>query len=243
MAWMAEPFLKNVYSPWTTRGPGSYWNATRGRGKYTKKRTRAPRAGLRMIKTMQPKQELKFNDAVFRDTVNFGSDISGGVLRSSVNLIANGTGAKQRIGRKIVIRSIHVRGVYTAGGSGFSNNTIRLILGVDKQTNGVITQREEFLDNDVDGEGINMFKRLSNVNRFDTLFDRRHDVNALAGTNAGGIPRNMKFEMHKKCYVPIEFDGTSGLVGEIASNNIFLDFITDQSVFVDTRVRIRFTDG
>ena len=173
--------------------------------------------------------------------MDFSSDISGPVLRSSINLIANGTGAKQRIGRKIVIRSVHVRGTYTGGGSGFPNNTIRLILGVDKQTNGVITQREELLD--VSGEGVNMFKRLSNVNRFETLFDRRHDVNALAGTNAGGIPRNMKFEMHKKCYVPVEFDGTTGLVSEIASNNIFLDFITDNSVFVDGRFRIRFTDG
>ena len=88
-----------------------------------------------------------------------------------------------------------------------------------------------------------MFKRLSNVGRFDTLVDRRHDVNALAGSSAGGIPRNMKFEMYKKCYIPIEFDGESGAVGEIASNNLFLDFVTDNSVFVDARIRIRFTDG
>lgn len=191
-------------------------------------------------------QELKFFDTSQVDTV---VPTTGQIL-TSINLVSQGIAENQRIGRKIVIRSIAMRWFYNLqfqqdqpdiGGG----DTLRIIVFLDKQANGAAASVSGILE----ATQIESYRNLANKNRFDILMDRKFTLNrkiaVTDGTNTSTTPLLQKFtQWYKRCEIPIEFDSTAGVIAEVRSYNVGLLYISQNGLIgVGTQqTRIRY-DG
>jgi len=181
-----------------------------------------PRRSLALVST-QVSQEMKFQDQQI-DFLATSTSV-GDVLISSVNNIVNGSGASQRVGRKIVVRAIQWKG-FVFSPVGLSHSNCRLILALDKQANGAVAQREDFLNTSVGtSDPTTAFHNLMHVNRFRGIFDRTVVLNSMTEDANQQRPVQRQFSFYKKCYIPVEFDGDAGTLETIASNNLFIDAI------------------
>lgn len=191
-------------------------------------------------------QERKFFDTAVTDAVISSS----GTVQTSPNLVAQGTAEDERIGRKIIVRSIAARfqiqlpsGTNQADLTG--GDTTRIIIFIDKQCNGVATAVLDLLETAV----FDSFRNLSNQNRFVILSDRFFTFNRLVamtdGTNTASTPTVIKdWRFYKKLNLPIEFDSTSGAITGIQSNCIQYLYISAFGIcgLTNQETRIRF-DG
>lgn len=208
----------------------------------------AERPYKRPMARRSPRGELKFFDnAVTKEPVLVGGD-----MFATVNGIAQGTGENQRIGRRITIRSVQWRWVVHMDqlilqNTPNSGDNIRLILFIDKQCNGAGAAVIDILET----LSWQSFRNLANSDRFDILMDKQYDMAYLTQSqNASddlfgqsGFSKNRFFDIDN-LNIPIEFDGTDGLIGEITSNNISIMVITQAGKCnIISTVRVRFTDN
>ncbi len=194
--------------------------------------------------------ELKFFDTQKAQT-NVNS--TGTVLDDSVNHIAQGVTENDRLGRKCTIKGVHFKGVYNnnlATALADTKQGVRIIIVVDKQTNGTAVTVADYLEDITEFNGYNSFRNLSNSGRFNVLMDKRFNIviPAVAQTAAGTFSTyvtNYKWEFNKRINIPIEFSGTTGAIGEIRSNNIAIFAIAHDTTNlpqVGYTCRVRFSD-
>ena len=183
--------------------------------------------------------ELKFHD---RDTDDALVSPTGDVLL--LNLIAQGTGESQRIGRKITIRKIDWRytiAVLAQTDAALTAESCRVMLIHDHQCNGVTPTVGDVLKT----ADYQSFNDLANTGRFNTLFDRTYTIRAPLSGNGTSDQTGTYYingYVHKDVNINIEFDNTTGAIGEIRSNNIFLLFIAENGICrVNGKARLRFT--
>ncbi len=173
-----------------------------------------------------------------------------------------GTSESERIGRKITVVGMYLRGDYDMGfvennTTPYSGNTIRTIIYLDKQCNGVIASGTDiFRTNDIFS-----FRNLSNTKRFKILYDKQVSLsyNTLSQEAANlfsvcGVHRNIKINL-SNLHIPIEYNrlvGTSGTIDERMSNNIGImhclhhaesDATGLPGITFTAKVRIRYTDN
>ncbi len=220
------------------RGLKHYWGAP---ARYQKKRKRRTYGGRYRGGGYDPAKEMKFFDTALTPT-NF---ISGGsIVLSSLNLIPQGAGESQRIGRKCDIKSISMRYAIRFLPSTVAADTIvRVIVYQDKQANGAAATVAGIIE-DADFQS---FRNLAEKGRFRTLMDKTVAVNATAAASVA-TPNNeifahsYQYQFHKKCHIPIEFNLGAGALTEIRSNNLGILIIgrdTDLANF-ECIVRVRF---
>lgn len=188
------------------------------------------------------KQEVKYFDvSVSVDPVG-----TSGSIVSSINLIPEGTDPSERIGRKIVVRSLHCKSRlqldHTTGDSS-SCGIVRIMWFVDKQTNGAAATVLDIL-NSADWDS---FRNMENGSRFQILSDKTHFMNKTSGAGDGATndwPQYCKnYKFNKRCNIPITFDGATGALTEICCNNIGLLLITESTASVPSflgKVRVRY---
>jgi len=189
--------------------------------------------------------ELKFHDQEIDDAII----AAGGVLTTSINLIAQGTGESERIGRKCTVRSIMWRGALTLPegelqGAPGTGERFRLILYHDKQANGAAATALGILE----VVGVDNYRNLANSGRFDILYDKHIDLNhltlshfAVNSFSFAGVNRGFSF--FKKCAIPLEFDAAAGALTELRSNNLGVLIISEGgSGAIASSVRLRFSD-
>ncbi len=216
----------------------SYYKGSKsGGGGYPKTRPRRKQRGWfqparrpRAYKTkMGLQQELKFFDVVIADSIVS----STGAIFPSINLIAQGVGEEQRIGRKIIIRSIAARfeitlpaldaqATFNSGG-----DIVRIIIFKDKQANGASAAVLDILETAT----YDSYRNLANKDRFEILRDRWFTLNRLSSMNdsisTGSFPLVIRwFATYIKIDCPIQFSGTGGTIDEIESNNISYLYIS-----------------
>ncbi len=192
-----------------------------------------------------PNAELKFHDLEIDDAII----AAGGVLTTSLNLIAQGTGESERIGRKCTIRQILWRGTVSLPegelqGNPGAGERFRLIVYQDKQTNGAAATALGILE----VVGVDNYRNLANSGRFNILYDNRFDLTpqtlshfAVNSFSVAGV--NRKFSFFKKCSIPLEFDNTVGALTELWSNNLGVLIISEGgSGGIASSVRLRFSD-
>ncbi len=191
--------------------------------------------------------ELKFHDIAVADT----TIAQGGVIQNSgsINLIAQGTGESERIGRKCNIRSINWRYLLqipesTAQAS--TSDTVRVIMYLDMQANGATTEATGL--DILETSTFQSFNNLANSGRFRILVDRTHDLNAeAAGGNGTAIETCRKAvsgTFFKKCNIPLEFSSTTGAITEIRSNNLGVLLVSRSGLALfSSQIRLRFADG
>ncbi len=189
--------------------------------------------------------ELKFHDvAVTGTTVATTGDFLPTL--GSLLVIPQGTTESTRVGRKLVVRNILWKGIcIVEGASNISaaDDTIRIILYLDKQTNGAIATTTTILQT----AGYLSFRNLENAGRYKVLMDKSINMHGWGGSNATGeeVGRiRYPFSFYKKCSIPIEYSGTTGAIAEIRSNNLcVVVFSFKGTAAIESNLRIRFSDA
>ncbi len=196
--------------------------------------------------------ELKFLDG---QLTNQSITATGTFLFTTHNIVAQGNSQSERIGRKITIRSIRVKGtikMFAQDQIGDMEQRVRILFVVDSQANGAAPTIDEVL-NFAGVLGINSFRDLANVRRYRVIYDRVFDLPVM-GVAADGIstflniPTSKGWGFSKKMHLPIEYDSssTTGSLSTQRSNNIFSFAIaenTNESPFVSFVFRIRYSDA
>jgi len=182
----------------------------------------------------------------FLDTVVAGAALSiNGQLKGSMNLVPQNVTESGRIGRKITVKSIMIRGdIHQPPGAGsVSANVVRFMMILDKQCNGALPAITDFLETAT----FSSFNNLENSARFRVLSDKQYKLQC-GGYDGTGIGEDLlPINVFLKCNIPIEFDNSldTGAITTIRSNNIFGFMITAQTSNVASgfTCRIRYTDN
>lgn len=237
------PRRRMVFTPAVTLR-GRRATGTAGRLKGTISRGYTRRVGFFGL-TGKGGSELKFFDTIKTAAI---PATGGTILNPSLNLIPQGVTESTRVGRKCVLRSLSIRGsikLPSATSSASSSDRIRIIVYIDKQTNGATALVGDLLQATV---LINQFANLASMSRFTVLCDKMYSpvVHAAAGngtTNEFGehiISINYNFKLN----LPLEFNLTDGALTTIRSNNIGVMGVTESGLANISYVsRVRFSDG
>ncbi len=189
---------------------------------------------------------MKFHDVDIDDAVVAqGANIA----QVSCNLIAQGTTESERVGRKCIVKSIAWRFTIvlpTTATAASANDTVRVILYQDKQTNGATATTATILaSNDYQS-----FRKMSDVSRYTILMDRTYAPNSTAGSGRGSTDTlsyagiRIEDSFYKNCYIPLEFSATTGAITEIRTNNIGVLLLSAQGdAGFFSKMRLRFADG
>jgi len=144
----------------------------------------------------------------------------------TLHQIAQGSNSFQREGRKIVIKGLELRHLFTLTSTNVPGDTsvsARLITVLDKQANGAAP-----IESDIFTLGPNKVSNLYNLDnaqRFSILSDETFELNAQAGI--GAVPPIVSVAPTKSKIVklvtniPIEYSTIVGDITGIRSNNVF----------------------
>lgn len=173
--------------------------------------------------------------------------VAGTIFDDSLNEVPQGAGESDRVGRKITVTDVLLKGLLTTGSGTVAASiadTYRIILYLDKQCNGATAAATDILEGVVD---INAFRNLEEGGRFRILSDSIIEGGPL--TNAGGtaatVDRYQCFHIYKSVKIPIEFNGATGAIAEIRSNNIGVLVVSagaNAGTTLSYTARIRYTD-
>jgi len=152
-----------------------------------------------------------------------------------IGLVPPGTGYFQRIGRRIRVRKLRIRGeievpLQANQTAADQAGLVRIVLYQDKQTGGVQAQAEEVLgasesmDVQNDGQAIHVPQNPINFGRFRVLYDKTFKLTpppiSYDGTNVEQAGFSVPFKINVKCDVPINFNQTNGsTVADIVDNS------------------------
>lgn len=191
--------------------------------------------------------EKKYYDTTVIDN---GSGVAAGVvIPSLIAGIVQGTTDSTRIGGKIRITNINLRGftsnVDLAAG-GLAGFYLRIILFVDKQANGATATVTDILAT----ANFNSFRNMNNLSRFVILKEKfircpiEVTTATAAATHTDQNPRLWK--INKKVNIDICYSANAGAVTDLRSNNIGILYFPSSTNVVpcsDGRCRIKYFDA
>lgn len=184
--------------------------------------------------------EWKYQDY----TMNMLSNTTG--AGGTCNGLVPGTGANQRIGMKIALRTIELRGAAYREPGHQEDDTIRFQLFIDKQTNAGPTEPYGAQLTPVSAYG---FRNLTHRKRFKMLLDKTWHVGGSDGTTSDRYNCKRNFHFYIKLRRPIIVEYNSGVAGDltdIEANSLHVYTISSlvhpSFSHCDTIVRIRYTD-
>lgn len=188
-------------------------------------------------------QELKVLDS---NAAGFGSacDTTGAV--TLINGIATGTDFNARIGRKIVMKSLYMRGWFRNVDLTCSDSAIRIVAVYDAQTNGAAPTWSDVFTTSDPLAHIN----LNNRDRFKILYDKSTTLGGISNAATQAFSTSGSHGQIKK-YLKLNheviFSGTGATVGSIASGSIYILTLgtaaPNDGGYVTISTRIRFVDA
>lgn len=192
-----------------------------------------------------------------------GNTLATAKIITPVVGIQTGTGQNNRVGHRISITQLSYYGIVkmpernNQAYSVVNDDILRVMVVIDKQTNGVTLSVADLLDNTNTGTvgNVHSFRNLTSTTRFRILKDEFvhidgnppiHDTSAGATTSNYACPvRRLPMEYHYKFEKPllIEYTSTTGAIAEIKSNNIYIVFLSHNGVVeVGGVTRVRYMD-
>lgn len=210
---------------------------------YSKKPTykrRAYKAKPRYAKPSIPmvKVEKKVNDIA---TAAYACDTTGSV--TALNLIDEGTGDSARIGRKIQLTSVQIRGFIQPADADTGDSMVRVMLVWDKQVNGVIAT----IANILSAATANSFMNLDNRERFKVVCDEKFTLqqfNVASSLSGSALPL---VDVYKKFSGVTIYDGTGGGIADINTGAMYLVTIGTAVAAIGATAqlacRVRYTDA
>lgn len=205
-----------------------------------------PRAPLRTggfygLYNRRGRTELKTIDT---DTV-LSNIASAGALQL-LNGVDQGTDYTQRIGRKIILKSLFFRvNFFPSATTASPTGTIcRLLIVYDCQTNSAAPAVTDILQAAEYDAPMN----LNNRDRFKVIYDKYIMMCATAyttGALTAGDPCPKMLSKYKKMSLEEIFSGTANTVGSIATGSIYAMLIasSNNTVQADSYFRVRFEDA
>jgi len=215
--------------------------------------------------TAQP--ELKYYD-----TISIGGFITvAGLLEESLNKVLIGNTGVDRIGKRITIKSLHVRGEIilaadenrTIQGDVFSNEAVAMDIILDKQcnksattiagTSGLYATSSPFSHENepVEDRYVFLHRELfvlnSPVNAWGEVSGTLTSGNGVITTDGyygcGQVGKVFNINI-ENLNIPIDFSGTTPFISEVVKNNLLIAYRsnTGKAYIEDMRHRIRFTD-
>lgn len=182
--------------------------------------------------------EKKYQD-VDIDAVTIST---GGVFLNTDSFvkIAQGTTKNTRIGNKISVCNWNLHGVVTLPEAATQvGETMRIIVGIDKQANGAVPNVTDVLE----VAEYDSFRAMDSVDRFKILKDKWVTLNiAVASATAGSVNRHFKLGF-KHLSLPIHYSSTAGAITELRSNSLFVLVIGQiGNCTIDCQSRVKFYD-
>ncbi len=144
-----------------------------------------------------------------------------------LNGLVQGDGESERIGRKVILTSLHMKGMVTRdaidGASMGDGSIVRILVLVDHFTQGVQYSSERVLDGDATIPAF-AFRNLDYEKTFRILKDQTFELNATA-TGGNGTASDMgafrkKFDWNFQLNVPVLQNLATGLVTGITDNSL-----------------------
>lgn len=164
--------------------------------------------------------------AVAASASKFGND-------TLLNGIPAGAGNQARIGRKINLKSLHLRGAWTQAAGVCSE--IRIVVIYDRQTNSALATSTDVFIGPFD---FTSQKELAKSERFITLIDE-------VIPQGQGSAKATSFNFHRKLNLDQIFNpGNGATVGDIQTGSIVMMFAPNDTLggSFEYSSRIRFTD-
>ena len=228
----------------------AFFNSLLKTRRYARKRTKQPLIGKRRGLFRKTGFYGRFRgegaENKFHDVNLIIQPVIGGSILDSIIKIPQGTGESERIGRKINIVSLQLN--YTlhlaVDPIGSTSQSVRVIIYVDQQTNGVGTGQFDLLNTNE----INSHYNLANQDRYAILWDKTWDMNrkASAAVGAGSASVIKQGQYNIPLDIPVEYSGTTGGITEFRTNNIsIMTFrrFNAGSVAMDAFFRLRYSDA
>lgn len=189
--------------------------------------------------------EMKFLDTVEAPTA---VGTAGVVAQQSLNIVPQDDTQSGRIGRKIVVKRLQLRGQILLPATTTAANTadrMRILVIQDCQANGSSPSIGTLMAS----SDINSYLDLANSSRYRVLSDKMYTLVATAAGAPTGTPSFgavlKSFTIYKKVNIPIEYDSSAstGAITTIRSNNIAVVAFTQNNLAtLGFTARIRYTD-
>lgn len=168
-------------------------------------------------------QELKNNDVDITSGPT-GNLITFGVGETDTQVfsaVAQGSATNQRIGRRILIKSIQLR-ASIRNEAAANINDVRLLLVYDKQANGTDLSMTDVLQTQ-ETEGL---YKLENAKRFVILWDKVYVLQGLPVSPAtDSVGKSIDF--YKKVNLEQIYKGTGATAADVATGSLYLMAICD----------------
>lgn len=155
-----------------------------------------------------------------------------------INGIVPGSSASQRIGRKVVLKSILIRYTWALAPTSTGGSPLRILVVYDKQANAAAPGVTDILL----ANEFNSQNNLSNRDRFVTIFDH------ITEPIAAGETYSVSGTLFKKLNLETMFNaGTAGTIGDITSGSMYITFAQNGNILTaspaaTTSIRVRYTD-
>jgi len=245
---MVRTSVKTIsYSSGSRKYAASRKSVARAAALIRKRMAGTPRAPMRTggfygLYDRRGRNELKVidTDQALSTTVAVGGTIT------LINGIAQGTDYNQRIGRKILMKSIFSKFFLVPNSTlnQVQGNIVRVMVFYDSQTNGSAPAVSDVLTTGVYDSPLN----LNNRDRFKIIIDKYYTMGAAvytSGALTAGSPYPTYCKKFKKCSLEVVFGGTGATVGSIQSGGLFMLTIAaiDSITWCDTYHRVRFLDS
>lgn len=188
--------------------------------------------------------ELKFKDTT-KGATTLAS--AGAILNDTLIGLTEGNTDSTRIGNRITVKSVMVRGIAqlpAAVDVTLTSQVVRIIVYLDRQANGATATVADILA----AADFNAFNNLDNSDRFRTLAETTIDMMTPGATPSGAAYTygefNQSFFLKAKLNLDFKYKGNAGTVADLAGNNIGVLCIgkSDALGTVQYIARVRYTD-
>lgn len=181
----------------------------------------------------------------FVDTSIANSNVSTTAQITLLNGMAQGTTASTRIGRRIQMKSIEMKG-YLVPDTTTLVAIARFAIVLDKQANAAAPAFTDIYDS---ASPVSL-RNISNKARFWVLWDSGL-ITTAGNTTAGQITDSgvKGLEFYKRINIPVQYNaGTAGTVGDIQTNALYFVAIGSQASgtgdqILTGNVRVRYDDS
>ncbi len=195
---------------------------------FTRKKTKKVATLAKRVSRLEKAREFKIIDT----QLSSNAQNSTPKITQLTNLI-QGLTDSTRIGNKITITGIQLR--YTVNDT--ITNEYRIMLVLDKQTNGVIYVSGDLLEDITAQDNIVSPVNRDNKKRFRVFYDKVHLMSVAGVANGQG----RKFI---KVNIPVMYDSTAGDITDLTSSSLSLLTVAHTASVAQTVfVRIFYTDS
>jgi len=153
-----------------------------------------------------------------------------------LNLIATGAQIDQRVGRKIDLESVYIRGFVRADSSQTTGQVVRLMLVWDKNPNGQASTAA--ITDILDSAHTNAHLNLSNRDRFDVLWDK---IMYVAKITDGAGTSGYTFKKYKRLGRTAVYGNTTAEIGSVYTGALLFVTVGNVALGTNTNPEYSFT--